>query len=139
MKISCAFAIVAFSLLWVASATAAISPERIKKMRAECGEQLEVKITSVAEGASTARALSTRTSITYRATVVKTDRSKSGLKPGDEIAINSYIVGGLIEPGPMAPSKLKTGWQGVVYLNHAEGDKYNIAVFGHSFVEKAKE
>lgn len=125
--------------LWASYAQAAISPARIKAMRAECGEMLEVKITSVVEGATTTRGPATRTDITYRATVVKASRSKSGLKPGDVIEIKSYIAGGVIEPGPLAPSRLKADWRGVVYLNHVEEQQYKIAVFGHSFVEGEQE
>lgn len=128
------------ALLMIAStAWGAISPDNIKKMRNKCGELLQVKITKVEEGKSTTKDLSTQTDIVYRATVMKVERSKAGLKVGDEISIHSYVMSGRPLIGPRAPERLKPDWQGYVYANRTDDGNLKIGVFGHSFTEKLPE
>jgi len=74
--------------------------------------------------------------VTYQAKVLVVYRSATHLKQGDIITIHSYHS---VVPifGPRVPTLLSKGWTGEAYLNVSESaEQFNIAAYGHSFIEK---
>ena len=130
---SVAAAMILFTALH-ASALAALSPAKIKEMKAQATDVLEVTVTAVEVKKTELKVGYVRREIEYRAKVNRVARSKSEAKPGDEITFSAYRLQGLLPPGPKNPPQLKAGWKGTVFLSKSPGEKqFEIAVFGHSF------
>jgi hypothetical protein len=115
-------------------ASAALAPGTVKKIKAKTSEVLNVELIKVKKGAAKGE----NQDVIYTARILKVERSKSGLKAGDTIQIQSYIRNPnyklLPQPGPMPPSLHAKGWKGKVYLNStAKAKELKIAVYGHSF------
>ena len=125
-----AFAIVASAVCANRAAWAEL-PTGYEQMLKDAQEVLDVKVTKVtpAKGSD-----ENKQNFIVDATVLGVERSAAGLKAGDKIQFNSYIV--LRQNrGPVPPPKLQEGWTGKVYLKPApEGKVYDLAAFGRSFV-----
>ena len=125
--------------LVIGSAHAAISPSKIKEMKDDSSDVLEVTITRATVTGRQVNLGYWRKEVAYEATVAGVVRSASGTKQDETITIHSYHQGGLLPPGPKNPPLLEEGWQGTIYLNKIEGEnQFRIGVHGHSF-EAAEE
>ena len=133
-----AISAVAF-LLMATSASAALSPGTVKKMKDKATDVVSVTISKATVTKTTIHLGYGRKEITYEAVVDGVTRSKSGTKRNDRITIQSYRMTGLRPPGPANPPELKKGWKGTIYLNKIEGEKqFRIGVYGHSFEPAGK-
>ena len=127
-RLACIFLTTGF----LASATAALAPGTVDKMKQKAEEVVRIEITERSKGKREGE----NRKVHYGAKVVEVIRSKAGLKKGQEIRVESYIRSGLgiPMPGPMPPSYHDKGWKGTVWLNGAgDGKNFRIAVYGHSF------
>ena len=124
------------SITVMTTAYAELPPGSYEKLKASAQEKLKVKIVAVEEKAQSDR----RLDVQFTAEVLKVERSKSGLRPGDKIQIRSYHwTKGYL--GPKNPPLLPVGWVGIAYLNKEDGNAkdtgtiYSIAAYGDSFEE----
>ena len=101
------------------SASAALAPSTVKRMKKEASDVLRVDVVSVK---TTGIGLS-KLDVTIRARVTGVERTASGVKVGDTIQIQSYRLTGLIlAPGPQNPPSIPKGWQGTIWLEFARPD-----------------
>ena len=124
------------TLLFVAASPAALPPGSYDKLKAEAQEKLTVKIVAVEKQEESKR----RLEVLFTAEVLAVDRTKTCLKPGDTIQIQSYRWTGKYR-GPKNPPLLPVGWTGITYLNKADSEAedadnlYTLAAYGESFEE----
>ena len=124
------------ALVFVAPAPGALPPGSYEKLKAEAQEKLKIKIVNVEQKAQSDR----RLDVLFTAEVLAVERTQTGLKPGDTIAIQSYRWTKRYA-GPKNPPLLPVGWIGIAYLNKVEGDAtgaakvYTLAAYGASFEE----
>jgi|GEM_PF-2734823 len=126
-----------FVLSWTVSrAQAELPPGAYEKLLSEAQELLQIRIDKVTEKE---RISADMRNFVCDATVVKVERSKADLKPGDKIQFDSYFVPpeayarGFV--GPKSPTLLDAGWQGDIYLNRVpDAADYALAAYGRSFV-----
>jgi hypothetical protein len=123
-------------LAFVAAAPAALPPGSYEKLKAEAQEKLKVKIVAVEKREQSDR----RLDVLFTAEVLEVERTKTSLKPGDTIQIQSYRWTKRYA-GPKNPPLLPVGWTGIAYLNKVDCDAkdadkvYKIAAYGASFEE----
>lgn len=123
-------------LAFVSIAPAALPPGSYDKLKAEAQEKLTVKIVAVEKQEESKR----RLEVLFTAEVLAADRTKTCLRPGDVIQIQSYRWTGKYR-GPKNPPVLPVGWIGIAYLNKADNDAedadnlYSLAAYGASFEE----
>ena len=131
-------------------ANAELSPSKVKELRDQSEEVLKVKVLAVTKGELVEPKdplADPKIPVTYSVKVEKVIRSKSGVKPGEELQIESYIRPPApkdaegkplftFAPGPLPPSLLALDWVGTVYLDGTKvPGTLKISVFGHSFVQ----
>ena len=116
------------------SASAALAPGTVKRMKREASDVVRVEVSRVEQ----VRERITKLALTIHAKVTGVKRSASGLEMGDSITIHSYhLTGVILPPGPRNPPLIKKGWQGTIWLKATDNDgEYRIAVYGHSFEPK---
>ena len=111
---------------------AVLPPDAIDQARQFAQECLIIEITKVA---ATDYRNDGHQDIFYTAEVIRVERSKKKLNPGDTITFSSYAINPKVADtidGPLPPALLKTGWTGRVWLNEGP-DGLTIAVHGNSF------
>ncbi len=117
------------------SGNAALPPGSVEAKKKSASEVLVIEVITVEEG--TRKGVNVPVFLTSK--VVSVEKSKTGLKPGKVIRIESFRRAKLSLPvaGPVAPSSTPKGWKGRVYLAKRESaDKpFPLAVYGHSFEE----
>jgi hypothetical protein len=124
------------SVVFVATAPAALPPGSYDKLKAEAQEKLTIKII----GVETKEQSDRRLEVLFTAEVLTVERSETCLKPGDTIQIQSYRWTKSYA-GPKNPPLLPVGWTGIAYLNKADSDGkdadnlYTLAAYGASFEE----
>jgi hypothetical protein len=129
LLLATALAIVVF----VAASPAALPPGSYDKLKAEAQEKLTIKITGVEKKEQNDR----RLDVLFTAEVLAVERSKTHLKPGDTIKIQSYRWTKSYA-GPKNPPLLPVGWSGIAYLNKTAENTdnvYTLAAYGASFEE----
>ena len=121
------------TLALVVTALAALPPGSIEKLKAGAQEKLKIRILDVAQTGK-----GPKLKVTFTAEVLQVERSATGLKPGEEITIQSYHWTKRYA-GPPNPPILAKGWIGTAYLNKAKGKAsgsgkiYSLAAYGDSF------
>lgn len=111
---------------------AVLPPDAIENAREFAQECLVIEITKVA---ATDYRSDGHQDIIYTAEVIRVERSKKKLYPGDTITFSSYAINPKVADkidGPAPPSLLKTGWTGRVWLNEGP-EGLTIAVHASSF------
>ncbi len=119
-------------LLTLNPCLAVLPPDAIDSARQYAQECLVIEITKVAV---TKFDLSGHRDIIYTAEVVRVERSKKKLNPGETITFSSYAIDPKVADtidGPVPPTLLKEGWKGRVWLNDGQNG-LTIAVHGNSF------
>jgi len=122
---------IAVAAICASTARAELPPGAYESLLKEAQEVVDLKVTKVSPSSPADQNMQ---HFTVDATVTGVERSKAGIKPGDKIQFDSYLV---LRPlaGPMPPPKLQDGWTGKVYLNAPrEGNVYDLAAYGRSFV-----
>lgn len=119
------------------SAVAELPPGSYDTCRKEAPEALIVKVSSVKKTNGPDGA----TNVAAVCTVLRAERSASGLAPGKEITI-SYTIpdtkNGFV--GPRVPVMLKQGEVCPAFLQKAEeGSGYDLAAYGESFTMTPEE
>ncbi|QDU07667.1 hypothetical protein [Gimesia aquarii] len=127
-----------------------IAPGLIANMKKKAPEVFKVEIRKVTQADTTMP--SGRINVAYETKVLEVLRSKSGVKVGDTITIETYYlhpnpktpeeVAGVLSDilGPKHPVLLSKQWKGKVYLHSPRADKkFKIAVFGRSFEREKKK
>jgi hypothetical protein len=121
------------TLVFMARAQAALPPGSYDKLKAEAQEKLRIRIVEVDQ-----QGKGPKLKVTFTAQVLQVERSATGLKPGEQITIQSYRWTKSYA-GPKNPPVLPKGWVGVAYLNKAQGKtpgpikNYSLAAFDASF------
>ena len=117
------------TVVFMTAAQAALPPGSYGKLRAQAQEKLRIKITGVEQ-----QGTGPKLQVIFTAEVLAAERSATGLKPGDQITIQSYHWTKSYA-GPKNPPVLPKGWVGVAYLNKAKGSgkNYELAAYGESF------
>ena len=112
-----------------------LPPQVYEEMKRSSSEVLVIKVSAVE---ATTDAKGRETTFIYGASVIRSVRSKTGVKVGDKIVVRSrHHIFGPGEVGPSNPSKLKKDETVTAYLTRTrKGAVYTIAAGGHSF-EKA--
>ena len=123
-------AVTLLAILFAFAADGAIAPDKVKKMKADAPEVFVVEVTKVDVNGN-----GLTPQIVYTVKVTAVTRSNEGVKPGQEIQIQSYDDRRPIrEPGPKVPPRLNVGWKGTAYTTYdAKTKRFLIAVYGHSF------
>ena len=100
----------------------------------------EVLVNNVSAVEATTDTKGREITFTYDASVIRSIRSKTGVKAGDKIVVRSrHPIFGPGEVGPSNPRKLKKGETVTAYLTRTRKEGvYTIAAGGHSF-KKAEE
>ena len=117
---------------------AELPPFVYDEMKRNAPEVFNVRIVEAPKKAAVARGK--RQKITYEAKVLQVIRTKSRIKSGGAIVIQSYHYAfGPGEVGPSNPRRLKENDVVLAYLTKGEkGDEFRIAAGGHSF-ERIKQ
>jgi hypothetical protein len=131
------FFAMAFICICTSLAVAELPPGSYDTCRKEAPEALIVKVSSVKK----ANAPDGATTVTAVCTVLRAERSASGLAPGKEITI-SYTIPDTKNgfAGPRIPAMLKQGEVCPAFLQKAEqGSGYDLAAYGESFTMTPEE
>ncbi|MDP7051894.1 MAG: hypothetical protein QF600_08205 [Verrucomicrobiota bacterium] len=117
---------------------AELPPYVYDEMKRNAPEVFNVRIVEAPKKAPVAQGK--RQKITYEAKVLQVIRTKSRIKSGEAIVIQSYHYAfGPGEVGPSNPRRLKENDVVLAYLTKGEkGDEFRIAAGGHSF-ERIKQ
>lgn len=117
------------TVVFLTAAQAALPPGSYDKLKAGAQEKLKIKVVEVAK-----QGKDPKLKVTFTAQVLAVERSATGLKPGDQITIQSYRWTKRYA-GPKNPPILPKGWVGIAYLNKAPGPgpNYKLAAYGDSF------
>ena len=113
-----------------------LPPGSYKELKDKAPEVLKVKVLKVEPQPKSLNYMI----VLFTVRVIEVKRSKTGLKPDQEICIRSYHYKNP-PPGPANPPLLAKGWRGTVYLYtpkdqpDAKATEYRIAAYGRSFEE----
>lgn len=112
---------------------AELPPFVYDEMKRNATEVFNVQIVEAPKAKAVVRGK--RQQITYEAKVLRVIRTKSRIKSGGAIVIQSYHYAfGLGEVGPSNPRRLKKNDVVLAYLTKGEkGDEFHVAAGGHSF------
>lgn len=135
MKISTLFT--AGLMLLCSKLRSELPPQVYEEMKRRAPEVMVIKVSAVK---ATTDTRGRETNFIYDASVIRPVRSKTGVKSGGKIVVQSrHHIFGPGEVGPSNPRKLKKGETVTAYLTRSRKEGvYTIAAGGHSFEKAGK-